>query len=250
MGWLEVTLVLVGGFTAGLVNTVVGSGTLVSFPLLVAVGYSPVEANVANSVGLVPGSIAGVVGYRQVLAGRMRQLARLTCVAAVGGVCGGLLLLVLPAEVFDAAVPLLIGFACLLMLLQPRISRLVSVDGAHSSRGSRVTAPAVFAISVYGGYFSAAQGILLFAVLSLLLSYSMQRVNGIKNLLQAVVNLTAAVLFVAVSEVEWFAAGLIAAGSVAGALIGARVAQRLSPAAMRGVVLVVGVCSLVYFILR
>ncbi len=247
--------VLGAGVAAGTINTVVGSGTLITFPTLLALGLPPVTANVSNTVGIFPGSLAGTWGYRAGLAGQGRRLVGPVLASTAGGLLGGLALLVLPVAAFRTIVPVLIGLACVLVLIGPRVNRWLA-----DRRQAALTAPeagplavahhptglaaAVLGSGVYGGYFGAAQGVLLIAILGILYDEDLQRVNAAKNLLAAVVNLTAAALFVVVASVDWQAAGLVAAGSTIGGLLGARVGRRLPARVLRALVLVVGVVAL------
>jgi uncharacterized membrane protein YfcA len=241
--WLEAVGVLLAGMAAGTVNTIVGSGTLVTFPTLLALGFPPVVANVSNTVGLVPGSLSGAIGYRRELAGQRSRLLRLGAASLLGGLSGGVLLLVLPAAVFDAVVPALILLGCALVVAQPWVSRKVAAPRHGPAHGSVWLL--VFAAGVYGGYFGAAQGVLLVAILGIGLAETMQRINAAKNVLALIVNSVAALLFIAVAEVDWRAAGLIAAGAVVGGQIGATVGRRLPPLVLRVVIVVVGVVAAV-----
>jgi uncharacterized protein len=244
-GWEAVAVVLAGVFAGG-INTVVGSGTLVTFPVLLAVGYPPVVANVSNSLGLVPGSITGAIGYRAELVGQRDRVIRFGIASLLGGILGAILLLVLPAEAFETIVPVLIGLALVLVVLQPWLSRKLGERRAEgSAHGAIGLFAAIFATGVYGGYFGAAQGILLMGFMGILLSESLQRINAVKNVLAAIVNLASGIVFVFVAEVDWLAVGLIAVGAVVGGLIGARVGRRLSPTVLRGVIVVVGVAAIV-----
>jgi uncharacterized membrane protein YfcA len=249
---LEAILVLLAGVAAGTINTVVGSGTLITFPSLLAVGLPPVTANVSNTVGLVFGSISGAWGYRAELAGQRSRLIRLASASFLGGLIGGVLLLVLPSSAFDAIVPALILLGVVLVILGPRISRRVAARaeerGGLPHHGAGWVWPAVGAAGVYGGYFGAAQGVLLMAILGIGVDDTLQRHNATKNVLAAIVNGVAAVLFIAVADVDWTAAGLIAVGSILGGQIGATVGRRLPAAALRAVIVVVGVVALVSFL--
>jgi uncharacterized protein len=239
------------GMAAGTINTVVGSGTLITFPVLLAFGYAPVTANVTNTLGLVPGSASGAYGYRAELRGQWRRTGRLASASLAGGVTGAVLLLVLPASAFKTIVPLFIALALVLVVLQPRLSTWLAVRGREPTpHAGWAVMLGVFAAGVYGGYFGAAQGILLLAVLGLGLPESLQRVNAVKNVLAGLVNLVAAVVFVIVAHIAWDAAGLIALGAVCGGVIGARVGRRLPPAALRGVIVVVGVSAIAQLLLR
>lgn len=247
------TVVLLAGVAAGTINTVVGSGTLVTFPTLLAFGVPPVTANVSNNIGIFPGSVSGAVGYRRELAGQRRRVLVLGSAALVGGVAGAVLLLVLPDEAFRAVVPVLIGLGVVLVALQPRIKTWVAAraepDRTAPAHGSWWVWVLVLLTGVYGGYFGAAQGVLLMAVLGIGLHEGMQRNNATKNVLAATVNGVAAVVFVAVAEVDWTIVALLAAGSVVGGQIGAGVGRRLPPALLRAVIIVVGLAALVSFLL-
>lgn len=248
------TVVLLAGVAAGTINTVVGSGTLVTFPTLLAFGVPPVTANVSNNIGLFPGSVSGAVGYRRELAGQRRRILVLGSASLLGGVAGAVLLLVLPDEAFRSVVPVLIGLGVVLVALQPRIKTWVSAravpDRATPAHGSWWVWVLVLLTGVYGGYFGAAQGVLLMAVLGIGLHETMQRNNAAKNVLAATVNGVAAVVFVVVAEVDWTIVALLAAGSVVGGQIGAGVGRRLPPALLRGVIIVVGTIALVSFVLQ
>ena len=239
---------------AGTINTVVGSGTLITFPTLLAFGIPPVTANVSNTVGLAPGSLSGAIGYRAELAGQRRRLVRLGSASLVGGIAGALLLLVLPSSAFDAIVPVLIVLGCVLVVLGPRIQRRVAARAAQRGglpeHGVWWVWPAVAAAGVYGGYFGAAQGVLLMAILGIGVADSMQRHNATKNVLALIVNGIAAVVFIFVADVNWPVAGLIAVGSVIGGQIGATVGRRLPANVLRAVIVTVGVVAVVVFLAR
>jgi uncharacterized protein len=243
---LEALAIFAAGMAAGTINTVVGSGTLVTFPVLLAFGYAPVTANVSNNIGLVPGSLSGVIGYRRELAGQRRRVLRFGAASATGGVAGAILLLELPPSAFKAIVPAFIVLALVAVVLQPRLSVRLGThkDGSGSHEGAP-TWLAVLATGVYGGYFGAAQGVMLLAVLGLALNDDLQRVNGLKNVLAGLVNFVAAVVFVAVAHVAWGAAALIAGGAVIGGQLGARYGRRLPPAALRAIIVVIGCFAIV-----
>jgi uncharacterized membrane protein YfcA len=230
------------GLAAGTLNTIVGSGSLITFPTLLALGYSPVVANVSNTIGLVPGSISGAVGYRRELAGQGPRLRVLGTASAAGGLTGAILLLVLPAEVFRTVVPVLILVACVLIVAQPALSRrLASGDGPARPNGGVLLFVAVFGTGVYGGYFGAAQGVILIALLGIFVDDGLQRLNATKNVLAALVNGVAAVLFVVAADVAWAPALLLAVGSTVGGQVGARIGRRISQGWLRAVIVVVGV---------
>mgnify|MGYP002336346814 CR=1 FL=1 len=240
----EAIAVGLAGLAAGTINTIVGSGTLVTFPALLAVGYPPVLANVSNTVGLVPGSLSGAVGYRAELAGQRGRLVRLGVASLLGGVTGALLLLVLPQAAFHAVVPVLIGLACVLVVVQPRLAAVLSRHRHHPGRKPLLYL-AVYLAGIYGGYFGAAQGVLLIAIMGLLLDDSLQRINAAKNVLALLVNLVAALVFVSVTDVAWTAAGLIALGSTIGGQLGALLGRRIPDVVLRAVIVVVGVVAIV-----
>ncbi|HSS67098.1 MAG TPA: sulfite exporter TauE/SafE family protein [Nocardioidaceae bacterium] len=241
---LEALLVFVAGIGAGTINAVVGSGTLITFPTLLAVGYPPVIANVSNTVGLVPGSVSGAVGYRRELQGQLPRLRRLGVASILGGITGALLLLRLPESAFKAIVPVLIALGCVLVVAQPWISRRIRLRESAPAHGSAAVLVLVYLTGVYGGYFGAAQGVLLIAILGIGLAESLQRINAAKNVLAGLVNAVAAVVFIVASDVAWSAAAAIAAGSILGGVIGSSVGRRLQPTILRGVVVLVGVIAI------
>jgi len=282
---LQALAIFAAGLAAGTINTVVGSGTLITFPTLLAFGYPPVLANVSNNVGLVPGVASGVHGYRAELAGQRRRIIRLGSASLCGGLVGAILLLVLPAGAFKAIVPVLIGISLVMVVFQPRLSKWVAGrqreqaapaadpgggDGADGTPGAPraggpvavgVVAPVsqdtalqvggpvlwvlVFLSGVYGGYFGAAQGVLLIGLMGVAFTDSMQRINAVKNVMAGLVNGIAAVVFVLATHIDWGVAGLIAAGAVLGGQIGARIGRKLPPWGLRVVIICVGVAALV-----
>lgn len=249
----EDVAILLAGVAAGTINTVVGSGTLITFPTLLAFGVPPVTANVSNTVGLVPGSVSGAVGYRRELSGQRARVLRLALGSLLGGLAGALLLLVLPAGAFAAIVPALILLGLVLVVFQPRISLWVArrhdAAGGLPHHGAWWVWPAVLLAGVYGGYFGAAQGVLLMAVLGIGIDETLQRLNAVKNVLAAIVNGVAGLLFVVVADVDWRVAALIGVGSVLGGQLGATVGRRLPTTALRIFIVVVGVAALGTFLL-
>ncbi|WP_179851230.1 sulfite exporter TauE/SafE family protein [Streptomyces sp. TLI_55] len=251
----EALAVLAAGTGAGTINTIVGSGTLITFPVLLATGLPPITANVSNALGLVPGSISGAIGYRAELRGQRRRTLVLGLTAAVGGLAGAVLLLALPSESFDTIVPVLIAAALVLVLLQPRLAKAVQRRRENNgttghAHGGPVLLVGLLLASAYGGYFGAAQGVLYLSLMGLLLDEDLQRVNAVKNVLGAIVNGIAACFFLFVAEFDWSAVLLIAVGSALGGQIGAKVGRRLPPAALRGVIVVVGVIAVVQLVVR
>jgi uncharacterized protein len=249
-GWFDVSgldalLVLLAGVAAGTINTVVGSGTLITFPILLAVGLPPVTANVSNTVGLFSGSLVGAYGYRQELTGQRRRIQQLATASMIGAVIGAVLLLELPAAAFNAIVPALIVIALLLVLFGKRLTTLLVRARPRHTEVTVTLWIVTLLTGVYGGYFGAAQGVLLIGFFGLLLDEPIQRQNALKNVLAGLVNLVAAVVFIATAPIDWGAAGLLTVGSIAGGLLGAKIGRRLPGAALRGVIVAVGIAAIV-----
>jgi hypothetical protein len=220
----EIVAIAFAGLSAGAINTLVGSGTLITFPVLLAFGYAPVTANVSNTIGLVPGG----------------------AMSAAGAITGAVLLLVLPASAFKAIVPVFIAIALVLTLAQPRIARwLVKREIDLERRGSLLVPLAVFVTGVYGGYFGAAQGILLLAILGVALAQDLQRTNALKNVLAGLANGVSGLYFAFAAHVDWGPAAIIACAAIVGAQVSARYGRRLPPDALRAVIVVVGVFAIV-----
>jgi uncharacterized protein len=242
---LEALAIFAAGIAAGAINAVVGSGTLITFPVLIGLGYQPLIANVSNNIGLVPGAVAGVFGYRRELAGQRSRVVRLGSFAIVGGMAGAALLLTLPASAFEAIVPALIAVALVLVIAQPRIERALAHRPEPKGEHGVPLRGAIAASGVYGGYFGAGQGILLMGILGIGLRDGLQRLNALKNVLAGLVNATAGLIFVFAADVDWGVAGLIAAGSMAGGLTGAHYGRRLEPGLLRALIVVVGLAAIV-----
>ncbi len=246
----EIVAIAAAGLGAGAINTLVGSGTLITFPTLVAFGFPPVTATMSNAIGLVAGGVSGTWGYRRELRGQWDRLRWQLPASLIGAMGGAWLLLHLPETVFQSVVPVLLVIALVLVVVQPRIqawarSRGAAEDGLSTTRLTLLVV-GTLAVGVYGGYFTAAQGILLIGVMGAILPEDIQRMNAAKNLLSLVVNVVAALAYtiVAFDRISWAAAGLIAIGSLVGGVLGARYGRRLSPAVLRGVIVVVGLIGL------
>jgi uncharacterized protein len=257
VGPAEAVAILGAGTAAGAINAIVGSGSLITFPTLLAFGFPPVVANVSNNVGLVPGNVSGAWGYRRELAGQRRRLMRLGIFSVAGSLAGAIALLSLPSGSFQDIVSVLILIACVLVLLQPQLSARITARRERRAEGgpaagtentSPVLAGGVFGAAVYGGYFGAAQGVLVIGLLGSFLDEPLQRVNGAKNVLVALVNGTAAVVYIIFAHVAWLVVVLIAAGSTLGGLVGARYGRRLPPFALRLFVVAIGIISVVKLI--
>nr|WP_076476287.1 sulfite exporter TauE/SafE family protein [Williamsia sterculiae] len=246
----QALLILLAGAGAGSINSLVGSGTLITFPTLVAFGMPPVSATISNAIGLVAGGVSGTWGYRTELVGQHRRLSWQMPASFAGALVGCFLLLHLPEKVFEAVVPALLVAALILVVLQPRLQKWTAgrhpADAIPSTRRMAVLSAATFAVGVYGGYFTAAQGILLIAAVGIILPDDLQRINAAKNLLSLLVNVVAAVTYVIVAgdQISWPAAGLIAAGSLVGGFVGARYGRRLSPTVLRAIIVIVGLIGL------
>jgi uncharacterized membrane protein YfcA len=246
----EAAAIMASGMAAGGVNAVIGSGSLITFPTLLAFGYEPVTANVSNNIGLVPGAFSGAFGYRRELRGQGRRARTLALGSGSGGLVGAVLLLTLPSDVFDTIVPILVLAACVLMALQPRLSAWVAERRAVRTRDVGLAPIAVaFLAGIYGGYFGAAQGVILLATLGVLVPDDLARTNGLKNVLAGTVNGVAALIFIVFAHVAWPAVALIAIGSVIGGTLGARVGRRLPATVLRTLVIILGVSVAVRLIL-
>jgi uncharacterized membrane protein YfcA len=277
VGIAEDLAIFAAGVAAGTLNAIVGSGSLITFPTLLAFGIPPVVANVSNNVGLVPGNASAAWGYRRELAGQRSRLLWLAIFSALGAAVGAAALLALPAGAFKLIVPVLILLSCALVLLQPRLSARIAArregeqqdaaaaaaaapagagDGPppgrpvrdRSVRGGPVLAGGLFGAGIYGGYFGAAQGVLVIGLLGTFLDEPMQRINGAKNVLVGFVNGVAAVVYILFAHVSWTIVLLIAVGSTLGGLIGARVGRRLPAVALRIFIVAIGVIAAVRLI--
>jgi uncharacterized membrane protein YfcA len=247
-------LIALAGVAAGAINAVVGSGTLITFPTLVTLGYPPVTSTMSNGVGLVAGSASGTWGYRRDLRGQWRWLRWQIVASCLGAILGAYLLVRLPEKVFTEVVPVLLVLALVLVVVGPRIQEWARRRAEKAGHAADHVSPGrmgalvflTFAIGVYGGYFTAAQGILLMGVMGALLPESTQRMNAAKNLLALVANVVSAIAYVAVAfdRISWPAAGLIAVGSLLGGFLGAHYGRRLSQNSLRAVIVVVGLIGL------
>jgi uncharacterized protein len=241
---LAILAIIAAGFVAGMANAIVGSGSLLTFPTLLAVGFSPIVANVSNTVGLVFGSISAVAGQRPELVGQRRRTALLAIPAAAGGLLGAVLLLALPQSVFHQVVPVLVLLAVVLVIVQPRLSKyLASYGGSDGNSWGLRTG--VFLTSIYGGYFGAAQGVMFIGLLGVFIKDEVRRLNALKNVLAVLVNGIAALVFVLLAHVAWVVVALIAISSVAGGQLGAVIARRLPPNALRAVIVIAGLAAVV-----
>jgi uncharacterized protein len=239
--------IVAAGAGAGIANAIVGSGTLITFPTLLAFGYSPVTANVTNTVGLVPGNITSMIGYRPEMAGQRTRALRLGLASILGATGGAILLLVLPASAFRAVVPAFIGLGVFAIITGPYVSKwLASRNRTPSEAAGGVgTFLGIVVCGVYGGYFGAGQGLLFIAVLGIALADSLHRLNALRNMLAGLANTIAAVVFIISAHIAWGAAGLIAVGSILGGWVGVHIGRRLPPSVYRIVIAVVGIVAFV-----
>lgn len=267
-------LILVAAIWAGAINAVVGSGTLVTFPVLVAMGVPPVSATISNAMGLIAGAFTGAWGYRREIVQVKPILAKLVPASLLGGLLGATLLITLPEEIFGRVAPVLIVLSLTMVLAQPKLSAWVKNRAADQAAEPQTPSPGdapkdaaakaagsvrwplillVFFAGIYGGYFVAAQGILLMGVLGIFLAATIQQANGVKNLLVAVVNLVAGLNYLMVDYllrepedrlILWGVVAIIAVGSTCGGLIGAWVGRGLSPVVLRSVIIILGLVAL------
>jgi uncharacterized protein len=254
----EMVAVVAAGFGAGAINTAVGSGSLLSFPVLVATGVPPVAATVTNSLGLIAGGLTGSFGYRREIAALRRWLPWSLAGAVLGALTGAWLLLHLPSETFDRVVPVLVVLAAVLVAVQPLLDRMLAhrrethADAPASQGRLAAMGLGSYATSTYGGYFSASQGVLLMGIAGLISPQPLQRLNALKNVTTVTVNTVAAATYVIVApdRVVWPVAALLTLGSLAGGVAGARVGRRLPPALLRGLIVALAVIALVVLMSR
>lgn len=244
MTWWHGLLIGLAGLWAGTINTVVGSGTLVTFPVLVALGYPPVTATTSNAIGLISGTITGAYGYRHELHGQRNRLLSYGIASFLGAIGGTVLLLALPQDAFEMVVPILVGLSVLLVVIQPLLTKRLKHRERRAHAGPLLYF-LIFLIGIYGGYFTAAQGIMLVGVMGLLLTDPLQRLNGFKNVLSAIVNLVAGAIYAFIAPISWPVVGILAVSSVFGGLLGARIGRKLPPAVLRGVIVVIGIAAIV-----
>ncbi|GLW98341.1 sulfite exporter TauE/SafE family protein [Microtetraspora sp. NBRC 16547] len=244
----EAVAVFAAGVGAGGINAVVGSGSLITFPTLLAIGLPPVVANVSNNVGLIPGGVTGVLGYLPELKGQRARLMRFGVASVIGSLIGGVLLLRLPEKAFQFIVPILIGAACVLVIVQPKLNGWLAGRRTHPHGGPWLWL-GVLGSGMYGGYFGAAQGVVLIGLLGVFLDEELQRINAVKNFLSLLVNLTAAILFVLIAHVDWAAALMVALGTGVGGFLGARLGRKLPAPVLRGMIVCIGVVAIVKLLL-
>lgn len=252
MSLTDAVFIALAGLSAGAVNAVIGSGSLIIFPTLLTLGYVPIVANVTTNIGVLPASFAGAFAYRKFFEGKYRHLFIAAMFSAAGGISGALLLLVLPPEWFNAIVPVLIGSAVLLVIFGPRIKKYVLSRGHDPDKpDSRLPLYlATGATGIYGGYFGAGQGIILLSFLGFLIRGGLQRANAYKNMLAAAGNTGAAVVFIFLAEIDWMAVLILAISSAIGGLIGGKYGQRIPENVYRIFIVMMGIFAITYFVLK
>lgn len=249
MNPLEIAFLFIAGVGAGIINAAVGSGSLLTFPTMVAIGIPPIVANVSGNIGVLPASFAGAIAYRRFYRGSVRHLVITALYSALGGIGGALLLLALPPELFELIVPVLIGMAVILVMLGPRIKRAVLARREQAERpdSKMPLYLATMGSGVYGGYFGAGQGIILLSFLALMLRGGLQRANAYKNVLAAAGNVGAAVMFLFLAEINWLAVVILAVSSFIGGTIGGKYGQRVPESIYRLFIVIIGVAAIIYF---
>lgn len=245
MRLFEVAMLILVGIIAGTMNSIIGSGGLVTFPALLAFGYSPLVANMTNNMGVLPGALSAAFAYRRELKTQWSRIVRLAALSLVGGFSGAILLLVLPADAFKKIVPVLIALALVLIILQPRLQRRIARRETEHRRHIITRDGAIFVTGIYGGYFGAAQGILLMSILGAVIDETIQKLNSIKIMLAVSANSAAAVVFIFRGGVAWSAAAAIAVGATIGGQVGAHIGRRLPTPVYRGFIVCVGLVAIV-----
>lgn len=238
MTFADALILFAAGVGGGLASTIASVASVVSYPVLLLLGLPPVSANVTNTVSLVLTGVGSVAGSRPELAGQRLRVMRLGAVTALGGATGAVILLLAPGGAFAVVVPVLIAGASVALLAQPVIRRLAPTSESEHSRSRLV---AVYAVAVYAGYFGAAAGVLLLAVLSTMLTEPLVRINAVKNAISGVANGVAAILFAVFAPVHWGYVPLLAAGFLVGGYTGPRLIRHLPVRPLRVFIAVAGI---------
>jgi uncharacterized protein len=238
----QIGLLFAAGFVAGLMNAVAGGGTIVTFPALIFAGISSIAANATSTVALLPGTLAGVVGYRRMLPAVWKWIRLFAVVSSVGGLIGAVLLTKTPEPVFDRLVPFLILFATILFTARGFFTRLFRLEAKRSISSRWLVIAIIFQtlVSIYGGYFGAGIGILMLASLGMLGFQDIHEMNAVKNALAFLINAIAAGYFIWNGLFAWPAAGIVAVGAVAGGYSGAHFSQKVPQRAVRFSITAIG----------
>ena len=245
MRLFEAAMLFLAGIVAGTMNSVVGSGGLVTFPTLLAFGYSPLTANMTNNIGAIPGAFSGAFVLRGEMRTQRNRILRLSTLTFIGGFGGALLLLMIPAAAFKRIVPVLIALALILVIMQPRLQARAAKREVRIDRKKISGDIGIFLTGIYGGYFGAAQGILLMSILGAMFDETIQKLNSVKIMLAVSANTAAAIVFIVHGGIAWKAAGVISVGSFIGGAIGAHIGRRLPSGVYRGVIVLVGLVAIV-----
>jgi uncharacterized protein len=246
----HVVLLVIAGIVSGAVNALAGGGSLLLFPALLAVGLPPLAANVTNSITQCPGYLGLALGSRRELRGQQGRVRSSTGVAMAGSVVGSLLLLVLPATVFDAVVPALVALASVALGAQPWLARWIGEPQPDAPDRRTVLLPAVFLAAIYGGYFGGALGVILIAVLALTAHDDLRRLNAVKGVLSLIIAAVSAVVFAIGAPVSWLVVALLAPVNLVGGFLGAKLAGRLPAPVLRTGVVLVGLAVAIYLFVR
>jgi uncharacterized protein len=246
----QVALLAVAGFFAGALNAAAGGGSLISFPALILVGYPSLTANVTNNVAVAPGYVTGATGYRHELRGQRKRIVPLVIASLIGSVIGVGLILASSQGAFEGIVPFLVLAACVLLAIQPAISRWLGERSDDSERPGVGALAGQTLAGVYGGYFSAALGVAALAILGLFLTDTLQRLNALKALLQLVIGAVSALGFALLAPVAWTAVAIIAPASMIGGEVGARLARQVSDRVLRVGIVTYGVAAAVWLFMR
>jgi uncharacterized membrane protein YfcA len=236
----DALLVIGGGLVAGIANTIAGGGSLLTFPLLVALGLPPLDANVTNTIGIAPAALGGIIGMQRELRGQGLRLLRLLPFSVVGATAGALLLLTTPARAFDRVVPVLIVVACVVLMLQRRIA--TTLEGRRQGRAWLLRA-GLLVTAVYGGYFGAAVSVIVLALLTVTVDDTLRRVNALKVPLAGIMNVVSGVAFAFLAPVHWAYALVLAPSTLMGGRIGAAAARRIPDRPLRYAVIVLGLSA-------
>lgn len=247
--WLEPVLLAVVGFLSGAVNAVAGGGSLLVFPALLATGMSPLVANVTNSVAQGPGFVGAATSQRNDLRGTPRRLWTTSVAAIVGSAIGCALLMVLPAEVFDAVVPALVGLSAVLMAFQPTIRKWLGTPAEGAPDRTAGLTIGIFLASIYGGYFGGARSVILIAILVLTATDSMRRLNALKSWLGMIGSAATLVVYAIIAPVDWVAVATLVPTTLIGGFAGGKLAQRLPATFLRYLVVVIAAAVAIYMVL-
>jgi uncharacterized protein len=247
---VQLALLAVAGVVSGLVNALAGGGSLLLFPALLAVGFSPLAANVTNSVIQCPGYMGLALGSHQELRGQRRRVLSTAGVAVAGSLVGSLLLLVLPATVFDAVAPALVALASVLLGIQPLLARWIGEPEPDAPDRRMILLPSVFLAAIYGGYFGGALGVILIAVLALTAHDDLRTLNAAKGVLSLIIGAVTVVVFGIGAPVDWLVVALLAPTTLLGGFVGAKLAGRVPEPALRVAVVVLGLAVSIYLFVK